>query len=286
MNAKLFAFLALLSILHGSTHCHPLLQPTGDAVMSCDLDGGDPSNSCTSDQTCCREAANGGWGCCFLPNATCCPDQLHCCPHGYHCDPDGSCFRNNSTLPMKSIVAAANNDPMIIKQSAVEVSKELNVFCPNRNYQCDNGETCCSQGNDAYGCCKSTNAFCCPDKRNCCPHGYTICNKDGTCSKPPTESSLNGQDANKIDAISIKKANIYGNHFCPDHRTECLDDATCCQIDTDGHYGCCPFKDAVCCGMNKHCCPTAHVCENGTGTCKPVGVPLKLSRLLYPVNRN
>ncbi|XP_076059988.1 progranulin-like isoform X2 [Oratosquilla oratoria] len=44
----------------------------------------DPDYECDDQDTCCK-AAGGGYGCCPMPEATCCKDGVHCCPHGYKC---------------------------------------------------------------------------------------------------------------------------------------------------------------------------------------------------------
>ncbi|MFH4976708.1 hypothetical protein AB6A40_003417 [Gnathostoma spinigerum] len=41
---------------------------------------------CWRDQTCCRSGDMLGYGCCLLPDALCCRDNLHCCPYGTHCN--------------------------------------------------------------------------------------------------------------------------------------------------------------------------------------------------------
>ena len=48
----------------------------------------DGKSMCPSGNTCCK-LASGGFGCCPLPNAVCCSDQVHCCPNGYKCGSGG-----------------------------------------------------------------------------------------------------------------------------------------------------------------------------------------------------
>jgi len=53
-----------------------------------------PSGTCAAGTTCCS-LADGSWGCCPYPNATCCTDQQHCCPNGYTCDlTKGQCVQS------------------------------------------------------------------------------------------------------------------------------------------------------------------------------------------------
>ena len=44
----------------------------------------DGQSECPSDNTCCK-LSSGQYGCCPLPEATCCSDGIHCCPQGYLC---------------------------------------------------------------------------------------------------------------------------------------------------------------------------------------------------------
>jgi cathepsin B len=43
-----------------------------------------PPNQCQSGETCCS-SGGGNWGCCPMPNSTCCTDLKHCCPSGRTC---------------------------------------------------------------------------------------------------------------------------------------------------------------------------------------------------------
>ena len=45
------------------------------------------------------------------------------------------------------------------------------------------------------------------------------------------------------------------SNICPDPAVKCAPSQTCCQL-FDGSFGCCPFKDAVCCKDGQHCCPS------------------------------
>ena len=52
---------------------------------------------------------------------------------------------------------------------------------------------------------------------------------------------------------------------CPDG-TSCEGKETCCKLATGG-YGCCPYKEAVCCSDGKHCCPHGTTCNLSSGIC-------------------
>ncbi|XP_009470405.1 PREDICTED: granulins, partial [Nipponia nippon] len=53
---------------------------------------------------------------------------------------------------------------------------------------------------------------------------------------------------------------------CPDGRSECPDNATCCMT-ASGAWGCCPMPQAVCCGDGRHCCPQGTACDLERSTC-------------------
>lgn len=42
--------------------------------------------------------------------------------------------------------------------------------------------------------------------------------------------------------------------FCPDHKTKCRPNQTCCS-NKRGSFGCCPYPGATCCSDGAHCCP-------------------------------
>ena len=57
------------------------------------------------------------------------------------------------------------------------------------------------------------------------------------------------------------------NVICPDQKSECPTDQTCC-LSSEGTYNCCPAPHAVCCKDGKHCCYSGQVCNEATGTCE------------------
>ncbi|CAG2175808.1 unnamed protein product [Oppiella nova] len=54
--------------------------------------------------------------------------------------------------------------------------------------------------------------------------------------------------------------------LCPDQKTQCGDDMTCCKW-SSGNYGCCPLASAQCCADGLHCCPNGTKCNDKEGTC-------------------
>lgn len=53
---------------------------------------------------------------------------------------------------------------------------------------------------------------------------------------------------------------------CPDARSQCPDDTTCCKLPS-GEYGCCPMPNAICCSDHLHCCPQDTVCDLKQSKC-------------------
>ena len=120
----------------------------------------DGVSECPDGNTCCK-LASGQYGCCPLPKAVCCSDQVHCCPTGYECQTGtGSCIRGNEK------VLASKHTPAIVKAPR-------NVVCPDGVSYCPDGNTCCKLGSGQYGCCPLPKAVCCSDQVHCCPNGYT-----------------------------------------------------------------------------------------------------------------
>ena len=101
----------------------------------------------------------GNYGCCLLPNAICCSDQLHCCPNGYKCNNEqGSCDseNDNSTVSFSDVQ---------VKEPEVETKVDVNsVVCPDGCSFCPNSYTCCKMCDGSYGCCPlpNVNIFLCP----------------------------------------------------------------------------------------------------------------------------
>ncbi|KAB7507333.1 Granulin [Armadillidium nasatum] len=63
----------------------------------------DKTEACPVDNTCCM-MSSGRYGCCPMPDATCCPDHLTCCPSQYECVGNNGCERK----PFSSSDALAN----------------------------------------------------------------------------------------------------------------------------------------------------------------------------------
>ncbi|KAI6654655.1 Prestalk protein-like [Oopsacas minuta] len=119
----------------------------------------------------------------------------------------------------------------------------VDVTCPNGE-ECPTDNTCCQTSGNEYGCCPHPNAMCCSDRKHCCPQDTTCDLQNGTCVR-----------------VVLK------NVFCPGGKQQCQDWNTCCLNGDKKTYGCCPVKNAVCCGDHQHCCPPGYTCDNTNGSC-------------------
>ncbi|PRD25405.1 UNVERIFIED_CONTAM: Granulin [Trichonephila clavipes] len=54
--------------------------------------------------------------------------------------------------------------------------------------------------------------------------------------------------------------------YCPGRKQRCPPENTCCLIGKDV-YGCCRYRDAVCCNDLIHCCPPDTFCNTETMEC-------------------
>ena len=211
---------------------------------------GDGNTSCKDDQTCCR-LQNGYYGCCNLSDANCCGDGIHCCPNGYSCNvAGGTCVKEASVIPI------------LKKTMAVSTEVRGNINCPDDTV-CSESNTCCKTKSNSFGCCPSPEATCCADEVHCCPSG-TSCDLEGhTCRV----SEAKHQPLLRVSSMKKPVSNVVCPSVPGHEEKECPDNSTCCLM-LEGKYGCCPFKDAVCCDDNKHCCPFDYACDPDDGTCK------------------
>ena len=226
-------------------------QPTAKAPQNIVCPDG--HSQCPSGNTCCLHQS-GVYGCCNLPDASCCSDDQHCCALGYSCNSDGTCRRTS-------------------------------IVCPGKKGTCPLSTTCCPLKSGDYGCCPRLNAVCCSNDR-CCPSGY-YCKSDGGCGRlsssgkqPAMESArpvidtlfMKYPTTKKYSSLMKQSAIIKApqNNVCPDG-SKCASKNTCCASSSGG-YGCCPLKNAACCSDGQHCCPLGYTCDVGANTCTRVNV--------------
>jgi len=163
----------------------------------------DPDYSCTDTQTCCLLPEGEGVGCCPFPAATCCSDRTHCCPNGLKCDVQaGRCVGDQYHLLLANIAPSKENkkEEEQITSNLIPRTKtpprssprpgvslfsgfRLEKFCPNKDYTCDDNQTCCPLKEGGYGCCPlGPAAVCCKDQVHCCPQGTQCDVTGGTCA--------------------------------------------------------------------------------------------------------
>ncbi|CAH1788059.1 unnamed protein product [Owenia fusiformis] len=238
-------------------------NPVESKVVKCP--GG--KQGCQDGNTCCL-LKTGQYGCCPLPKAICCLDRQHCCPAGYKCNTaSATCSKADKTLPWFNKLEAFPLEADV-NQAVVEITQEQNipedveivgqsVKCPDGQSECPSGNTCCHQKTGQYGCCPLPSAVCCDDKIHCCPNGYTCDPSAGTCN-----AGLQSLPWVLKEPARKSEPNV----LCGDSKTSCPGEDTCCML-SDGTYGCCPLKNAVCCSDHLHCCPQGSTCDLKSGKC-------------------
>ncbi|XP_015244830.1 PREDICTED: granulins [Cyprinodon variegatus] len=212
----------------------------------------DQESECPDDTTCCQ-LYDSSWGCCPLPQAVCCEDKRHCCPNGSKCD----------LVHLKCVTPSLQSFPMLKKIPAKSLKNEpvpaaVAVICPDGKSSCPDGYTCCQLSSGEYGCCPYPEATCCKDHFHCCP-------SNTTCDLEHEVCKSGGADLPLIKRVSAASSDVQ----CPDKRSFCPDQTTCCQL-TNGSFGCCPMPNAVCCSDHIHCCPSGTECDLKHSTCVSV----------------
>ncbi|XP_032704912.1 progranulin isoform X3 [Lontra canadensis] len=198
---------------------------------------------CPNSSTCCT-MRDGSWGCCPMPQASCCEDKVHCCPHGTSCD-----------LAHARCLTATGSHPLA-KKIPAQRSNGAVILCPDGQSQCPDGSTCCQLPNGKYGCCPMPNAICCSDHLHCCPQD-TVCDLvQSKCLSKENATDL----LTKLPATAVQEVKC-------DMEVSCPDGYTCCRLQS-GAWGCCPFAQAVCCEDRQHCCPAGYTCNVRARSCE------------------
>lgn len=119
------------------------------------------------DSTCCK-IASGGYDCCPLSDAVCCPSGLYCCPSGSSCnEKDGSCtmaFPQTLNLRPRFMMSSNNKNrtssfPDQFERKQKNLGTEGNNKCPDKEQECGEKETCCKLQSGGFGCCPYPGEF-------------------------------------------------------------------------------------------------------------------------------
>ncbi|XP_019379104.1 PREDICTED: granulins isoform X4 [Gavialis gangeticus] len=238
-----------------SKSCFTLPDPHDLAAVQCP----DGESQCPDDSTCCV-TVDGTWGCCPMPEASCCVDKVHCCPRATTCDLAHSrCLSADGDQPMRMKFPARKRMPGL---GALVLADK--TTCPDQKSMCPDGATCCQLPTNQYGCCPLQNAVCCSDHLHCCPQGMTCDLQHSTC----TSALGQMQPLMRLPVVSSSAQNVKCDDF-----TSCPDGNTCCQLSTGG-WGCCAYSEAVCCPDHVHCCPNGYTCSLEQGSCQEGGATI------------
>lgn len=236
--------------------------------------------SCSN--TSCCETNLGVFKCCQYLNGVCCIGKNTCCPQGSRCSFNGILCEYPSGVVAARVLLGPNqqkppSDPL------KPFDQKKDVICPDRISVCSANSTCCSIGNEMFGCCSLPNGVCCEDNLHCCPE-HTKCNLNrGSCdpvdvwrltaSNEPTVPlwpQLTTPRASVSALIPGAPVDVlrmsYDGVQCSDS-LECPLRTTCCR-NTTGQFACCPMPDAVCCSDGEHCCPTGFRCDLSSQRCE------------------
>lgn len=250
----------------------------------------DPKFSCQEGQTCCP-LPDAEFGCCPLDNAVCCSDGIHCCPENTKCDLEKqACLHENIFGQILYQSLTANREA-----AASTTTLESNiddVICPDKEFTCREGQTCCALNEGGYGCCPMPDAVCCDDKIHCCPKDTTCDVESGACVsnwglpwlnqkwtvpeviKVTALDDFMGLDVVRFENSTLLDGDCGTDHVecnTPDGLTSwcCPEDYSCCPTKI---YGCCPYTGSTCCADGLNCCYAGMECTD-PGSEKPCKFP-------------
>ncbi|XP_076364816.1 granulin-2-like [Tachypleus tridentatus] len=66
-------------------------------------------------------------------------------------------------------------------------------------------------------------------------------------------------------SLVVLAGDVYAVVYCGNGWT-CPDGNTCC-LHPNGGFGCCPYRNAVCCCSGLTCCPSLHSCSADSTRC-------------------
>ncbi|CAF3466975.1 unnamed protein product [Rotaria socialis] len=231
----------------------------------------DKQSYCPDNETCCL-LSSGQYGCCPLPDAVCCNDNLHCCPNGYTCDVEHSrCqkgFENSYDIlcPDHEMSCSDGETCCQLQSGEYGCCPLPNAVCCNEKSICPEETTCCELKDHSYGCCPYRQASCCSDKIHCCQKGYSCDESGSRCIR-----HLNFIEKQNIKSQRLISLSIVQEQICPDEKTICSLNSACCPNKNEQiiSYSCCPYSNGTCCGSNgSFCCPYKYICDEKQLTCQ------------------
>jgi hypothetical protein len=250
---------------------------------------------CAGDETCCRQSdeitdlnsvrsienqtmVKSSFACIpKLPEAVCGPTGSRmACPKGFkvnlaggvaspgvcRCEPD-----NKRQMSEKQLVAGSSSCVKAKPGTAPPAGNAPNAGrCCERKFTCHD-DTCCPKGFtccptfDGYGCCQILNGKCC--NKGCCAQGYE-------CHESPESGQVCRKSEMSTALVLVERGEVTGqcgaNKIrCPDS-TCCKGGKSCCSL-SDGSFGCCPYKNAVCCTDGAGCCQAGQKCDTVNMEC-------------------
>lgn len=224
-------------------------------------------HDCGDNATCCKKP-DGTYACCPLPKAVCCSDMLHCCPENTTCDTEHSKCIGVTTVPwVEKVPAISTSLWEEVETTPLVQAGTTNAVTENvclDNTECPPEYTCMPTSKGVYGCCPLTDATICKDWEHCCPKGYECDLVKARCKRTGVDEEL--PLASAVRNLRTAESELCGN-------MSCSEGYTCCTSTGFG-WGCCPMKDAVCCG--DRCCPKGFQCDKARKTCiKPIAENMK-----------
>ncbi|CAF0820953.1 unnamed protein product [Rotaria sordida] len=194
----------------------------------------DGESYCPDNETCCK-LSSGQYGCCPLPNAVCCNDNLHCCPTGYRCD---------------------------VEHSRCEKGfrKSYYILCPDGEMLCSHDETCCQLQSGKYACCPLRDAVCCSDYVHCCPYGYRCQIDLNKCQKNISIRWFRKNLAFPIKNILSSKLIYYS--LSNISRIQSSDEISNCSQLNNKSYVCCLYRQGSSSYDKIHYCQKSSLCHH------------------------
>ncbi|CAM9806397.1 unnamed protein product [Bubo scandiacus] len=215
----------------------------------------DGQSECPDNATCCV-TASGTWGCCPMPQASCCADKVHCCPHATVCDlTHGRCLSPPGDVPLGTTFPAWKRQPQ-------HQSRCTRCCAPD-------GRSACSRRCYLLPAALGAVRLLSPAKRGVLQRRAALL-PAGHCLRPGALHLHLVPGLGTAPGIPAQSPLSPARDVKCDNHTSCPDGSTCCQLSL-GTWGCCPLEEAVCCPDHVHCCPQGYTCDPEAGSCLQEG---------------